>query len=198
MFFAAWSRLSGLPVSEINANERAFLGLLDYRLYVGGELMGNWMARLKKLQEAQGILPQSPSSPRKGLERTQSDIFTVNSLPMQELHASDHNGTSVARPVLPSSVQRSHSSASLPSHFLPDIALNPRAGEHGSKPVLQRTATFGLSRSVSGSRPHPAGVEHLPSPLRRPCLPTRDSRSCSVSSSLGGTPDRLAHLQAAY
>ena len=37
----AWSKISSLPVQEINANEKAFLELMDYNLYVDADLFKN-------------------------------------------------------------------------------------------------------------------------------------------------------------
>jgi len=62
----AWSKISGLPIVEINANERALLHVLDYDLFVRPELFDNWMLRLKKLSNSERchpnetVLPLSP------------------------------------------------------------------------------------------------------------------------------------------
>ncbi|KAG0250841.1 hypothetical protein BG011_008051 [Mortierella polycephala] len=42
----AWSKISGLPVSEINANEIAFLSLIDYRLFVPQAVFQKWVVVL--------------------------------------------------------------------------------------------------------------------------------------------------------
>ncbi|KAK3846739.1 MAG: hypothetical protein J3R72DRAFT_417512 [Linnemannia gamsii] len=42
----AWSKISGLPVSEINLNEIAFLALIDYRLFVSQSVFQKWVAVL--------------------------------------------------------------------------------------------------------------------------------------------------------
>ncbi|KAJ3028188.1 UNVERIFIED_CONTAM: hypothetical protein HDU68_002273 [Siphonaria sp. JEL0065] len=53
----AWSKISGLTVLEINANEFKFLSLIDYELFVGHETFANWttllMAKTQQLQLAQ-------------------------------------------------------------------------------------------------------------------------------------------------
>lgn len=38
----AWSKISGLPVSEINCNEREFLASIDYRLFVSQKSFVQW------------------------------------------------------------------------------------------------------------------------------------------------------------
>ncbi|KAG0261893.1 hypothetical protein DFQ27_002721 [Actinomortierella ambigua] len=39
----AWSKISGLPVAEINQNEITFLTLIDYRLYVSQAVFQKWV-----------------------------------------------------------------------------------------------------------------------------------------------------------
>ncbi|KAF9434199.1 hypothetical protein BGZ76_008410 [Entomortierella beljakovae] len=39
----AWSKISGLPVSEINLNEITFLTLIDYRLFVSQSVFQKWV-----------------------------------------------------------------------------------------------------------------------------------------------------------
>ncbi|KAG0227545.1 hypothetical protein BGW42_002904 [Actinomortierella wolfii] len=39
----AWSKISGLPVAEINQNEITFLSLIDYRLYVSQAVFQKWV-----------------------------------------------------------------------------------------------------------------------------------------------------------
>ncbi|KAG0260929.1 hypothetical protein BG011_001529 [Mortierella polycephala] len=42
----AWSKISGLPVSEINVNEITFLNLIDYRLFVSHIVFQKWVTIL--------------------------------------------------------------------------------------------------------------------------------------------------------
>ncbi|KAG0005593.1 hypothetical protein BGZ80_011455 [Entomortierella chlamydospora] len=42
----AWSKISGLPVSEINLNEITFLTLIDYRLFVSQAVFQKWVTIL--------------------------------------------------------------------------------------------------------------------------------------------------------
>lgn len=39
---SAWAKIAGLPVAEINAAERIFLGLVDYRLYISQPTFEQW------------------------------------------------------------------------------------------------------------------------------------------------------------
>ncbi|KAJ3284462.1 hypothetical protein HDU79_008103 [Rhizoclosmatium sp. JEL0117] len=64
----AWSKISGLTVTEINANEFKFLGLIDYELFVGHETFANWTSllntKMQQLQLAQSLhLQQKAATP---------------------------------------------------------------------------------------------------------------------------------------
>lgn len=39
---SAWAKIAGLPVSEINAAERIFLNMIDYRLYISQPTFEQW------------------------------------------------------------------------------------------------------------------------------------------------------------
>ncbi|KAI8141317.1 hypothetical protein BJV82DRAFT_489500, partial [Fennellomyces sp. T-0311] len=39
---SAWAKIAGLPVAEINAAERIFLELIDYRLYIAQSTFEQW------------------------------------------------------------------------------------------------------------------------------------------------------------
>ncbi|KAJ3348921.1 hypothetical protein HDU83_000977 [Entophlyctis luteolus] len=61
----AWSNISGLPVSEINARELEFLTLIDYELFVSRDTFSNWtnllmlkMQQLRISQQQQQLKPQ--------------------------------------------------------------------------------------------------------------------------------------------
>ncbi|KAI8843232.1 cyclin-domain-containing protein, partial [Chytriomyces cf. hyalinus JEL632] len=55
----AWSKISGLAVSEINANEFQFLSLINYDLFVGHQAFSQWtvllMAKTQQLQQSQQL-----------------------------------------------------------------------------------------------------------------------------------------------
>ncbi|KAG9286063.1 hypothetical protein G9A89_022740 [Geosiphon pyriformis] len=42
----AWSKISGLPVNEINQNEIIFLKLIDYNLFIGEDIFKRWSSLL--------------------------------------------------------------------------------------------------------------------------------------------------------
>ncbi|CAJ0906539.1 5873_t:CDS:2 [Entrophospora sp. SA101] len=44
---SAWSKISGLPVGEINANEICFLQLIDYNLFISEDIFRRWSKILK-------------------------------------------------------------------------------------------------------------------------------------------------------
>jgi len=74
----AWSKISGLPLQEINTNENAFLKLINWNLHVPFSVYTKWTVRLERLSEkaGHGLLeyptPAAPKS-RYGLPRFQSD-----------------------------------------------------------------------------------------------------------------------------
>ncbi|CAG8577781.1 14981_t:CDS:1, partial [Acaulospora colombiana] len=55
----AWSKISGLPVQEINAIERRFLKLIDYNLYIGESIFKHWVNLLLShiIQITSGSVP---------------------------------------------------------------------------------------------------------------------------------------------
>lgn len=48
----AWSKLTNLPVKDINTNERAFLKAIDYRLHVEVETYNEWCAKVSECVDA--------------------------------------------------------------------------------------------------------------------------------------------------
>lgn len=49
---SAWAKIAGLPVSEVNASERIFLNLIDYRLYISQPTFEQWHHMLHMHVEA--------------------------------------------------------------------------------------------------------------------------------------------------
>jgi hypothetical protein len=57
----AWSKISGLPVHEINANEICFLKLIDYNLFIAEDIFKRWSSLL--LTHIQAISGSDISNP---------------------------------------------------------------------------------------------------------------------------------------
>ncbi|CAI2181949.1 19438_t:CDS:2 [Funneliformis geosporum] len=57
----AWSKISGLPVNEINANEICFLKLIDYNLFIAENIFKRWSSLL--LTHIQAISGSEISNP---------------------------------------------------------------------------------------------------------------------------------------
>lgn len=57
----AWSKISGLPVNEINANEICFLKLINYNLFIAEDIFKRWSSLL--LTHIQAISGSEISSP---------------------------------------------------------------------------------------------------------------------------------------
>ncbi|CAO3618663.1 unnamed protein product [Cunninghamella echinulata] len=58
---SAWAKIAGLPVSEINAAERIFLELVDYKLYISQPTFEQWHHLLHMHVEAKTQHPPSSS-----------------------------------------------------------------------------------------------------------------------------------------
>lgn len=57
---SAWAKIAGLPVSEINAAERIFLELVDYKLYISQPTFEQWHHLLHMHVEAKTQHPPPP------------------------------------------------------------------------------------------------------------------------------------------
>ena len=49
----AWAKICNLPVQEINNNEKAFLEIMDYNLFVNSEVFRNWTKKIQTLIDRQ-------------------------------------------------------------------------------------------------------------------------------------------------
>lgn len=79
----AWAKISGLPVGEINTNERAFLKVVDFQLHLPLEEFQRWTDRLAALASpiaspVESARPSPPSSSQYGLARSASTYATVS------------------------------------------------------------------------------------------------------------------------
>ncbi|KAI8094985.1 uncharacterized protein B0P05DRAFT_524186, partial [Gilbertella persicaria] len=52
---SAWAKIAGLPVSEVNAAERIFLNMMDYRLYISQPVFEHWHRVLHMHVEAKTL-----------------------------------------------------------------------------------------------------------------------------------------------
>lgn len=52
---SAWAKIAGLPVSEVNAAERIFLNMIDYRLYISQPKFEQWHHLLHMYVEAKTL-----------------------------------------------------------------------------------------------------------------------------------------------
>lgn len=81
----AWSKISGLPVSEINLNEITFLKLIDYRLFVSQAVFQKWitiLAEKGRIRERANLSRSSSMlSSNDGAKRRSSIQYCSNTLP---------------------------------------------------------------------------------------------------------------------
>lgn len=172
----AWSKISSLPVKEINANEKAFLELMDYNLYVDADLFKNWTRRLQDLAEkhdrkaaapAPALLVSDFTLPkpslnavlRDSLGRSQSDYPPAPELTDTARAGSQHSGNSSRygvphAPLTP---------AASPRHYLSKSPVNSRpgisppswrslGGTGGAADSMQRSHSEGLLEHVAAGR----------------------------------------------
>ncbi|KAK4049474.1 PHO85 cyclin-5 [Microbotryomycetes sp. JL221] len=125
----AWSRISGLPVNEINSNERAFLTLVGFDLHLGAAEFRKWTERLASLTTQGAQVEQAVSQTRinLGLARTQSEYAPNVEQPTQDLMRS-----SLTR--LPLTVTgRSQSESTL--RFTSSNAIDAKTQLHGANHI---------------------------------------------------------------
>jgi len=184
----AWSRLSGLPVSEINANERAFLDVLGYELFIKPDTFTSWCARLHKLALENEVkilrLTMSPPS-RASLKRSNTDYDMAPT----QIEASCNP---VSSPTRLMSTQRSSLSRSVTemdslrrrslSHSLSHanvsaLQCSPIHMARRASDAVQYSSTLTSTRKLSTAFDSPASMASG----RRPSMSRR------LSSSLSGT-----------
>ncbi|KDE08926.1 hypothetical protein MVLG_01019 [Microbotryum lychnidis-dioicae p1A1 Lamole] len=79
----AWARISGLPVLEVNANERAFLVMIEFSLHLDASDFCRWTQRLSALT-SQGAALESAAASSASLTRSRPTLSVA--------------GTSIAEP----------------------------------------------------------------------------------------------------
>ncbi|WAR53614.1 hypothetical protein PtB15_3B122 [Puccinia triticina] len=112
----AWAKIAGLPVEEINTNERVFLVLIDYRSHLDLDEFEVWSVRLQKLMREKRI----------GADRSEPDHHQPSSTVSSSSHSSPQR-TSSSRPL------SAHHSPPKPSSNTPSLKLGSP-----SKPLLRR------------------------------------------------------------
>ncbi|GAA5983471.1 hypothetical protein JCM10908_000299 [Rhodotorula pacifica] len=113
----AWAKISGLPVGEINGNERAFLKVVDFKLHLPAEEFQRWTERLAALAspatspiEATRPLASAPQQHQQ-LSRSASTYVSLSPEQIQLAAGTRANGplTASARQAL----SRGHSAAAV-------------------------------------------------------------------------------------
>ncbi|KAA1091509.1 hypothetical protein PGT21_034972 [Puccinia graminis f. sp. tritici] len=200
----AWAKIAGLPIEEVNTNERVFLSLIDYRTHLDLDDFEVWSFRLQKLMNEKriksGTSPHLVNDHRSELDDRSSisrapPTSTVSSLPSS--HSSPHRST------ITSSSSRRQSAASAISHPTPSLKhSSPTKPQPGSvrqppsldlhTPIRQQTlssdARNGFATAPSRINPRSAdegfpparshqATSHLTTPIRQQTLPAALSKS---------------------
>lgn len=168
----AWAKISSLPCPEVNANEKAFLEVLDYNLCVNADLFRNWTRRLQDLadrQDCKQTMLSSSSTLPSSLSSLASPVGPV-SLQQRALRGSRLAATHTLRDGL----ERS-SSEYLPAPSLSELrAKPPLPSMHSSPNVLPRPRLSHAGRFSTSNTSFPN-------------LQSESTTSRSFNSSLGGS-----------
>ncbi|KAI8076351.1 uncharacterized protein BX664DRAFT_51207 [Halteromyces radiatus] len=114
---SAWAKIAGLPVQEINASERVFLGLLDYRLYVAQATFDQWHQLLHAHVQAKTSTKKFNHTSSTNTTSNNSRLF--QSPPSSPLSSSQYS----TLPSLRITSSSSSSSSSLHSDNYPSLPL---------------------------------------------------------------------------
>lgn len=152
----AWAKISGLPINEVNSNERVFLALVDYRLHIDLHAFDVWSIRLQKLMDekvigrtTRGSKSPSHATPDRAPSNTNStDMNSSSRMNLPSSHTSNLSRSSTG-PDYPSSGGHTHTTpAPVRQQTVPIVS---RPSGHGSMP-LSRTVldihTTGTPTSV--------------------------------------------------
>jgi len=102
----AWSKISGLPVAEINRNEIAFLALIEYRLFVSPSVFQKWVVVLtdKTYVAERPALSRSNSTPRMGSSALANRRYAMRRDSAQYDHLGDVGSNGLCPSALPSCI----------------------------------------------------------------------------------------------
>jgi len=82
----AWARISGLPVNEINVNERIFLGMMGFQLHLKADDFARWAARLAELTPQPSHNQPTAGSALSGLQPSATESASAE--PLHDVHGS--------------------------------------------------------------------------------------------------------------
>ncbi|KAF9950805.1 hypothetical protein BGZ70_001224 [Mortierella alpina] len=102
----AWSKISGLPVAEINRNEIAFLALIEYRLFVSPSVFQKWVVVLtdKTYVAERPALSRSNSTPKMSSGALANRRYAMRRNSAQYDPLSDVAGSGLCPSALPSCI----------------------------------------------------------------------------------------------
>ncbi|SAM05435.1 hypothetical protein [Absidia glauca] len=185
---SVWAKIAGLPVQEINASERVFLGLLDYRLYVAQPTFDQWHQLLHAHVQAKTASSKNGSFTDNSNNNNNSPLF--QSVSPSQSPQSSPSITSLLRS-RPYPTPLSSSSSSLP------FPINP-ANDTSLPPLRPLSALQGSSSSSSTTTPSLSSLLSAPTASTSSTLPALSPSSIASTSSstcspiLNHTPPILA------
>ncbi|GAA5877182.1 hypothetical protein JCM3774_003324 [Rhodotorula dairenensis] len=168
----AWAKISGLPVGEINGNERAFLCVVDFKLHLPAEEFQRWTERLAAL--ASPTPTTEAAHPASQLSRSASTYASFS----PEQHVQLAAGARANGPLTASArlaLGRGHSAAAV----LGSTAAAPAAGAAAVAPSA-REKGFPIA---TARVPVVASLSSRLTQYRQVASPTAMSSASSASSS---------------
>lgn len=181
----AWAKISGLPVGEINGNERAFLKVVDFKLHLPAEEFQRWTERLAALASPATTSPVEPAATQSSSSRLSRSASTYVSLSPQQVQLAAGiraNGplTASARQAL----SRGHSAAAV----LGPSSITSTTREKGFPIATARAAAGPASFATKIEQQQPSSSSVLMQ-YREVASPSTMSSASASSSEDGTEPD---------
>ncbi|KAI1320559.1 hypothetical protein EDD11_000521 [Mortierella claussenii] len=154
----AWSKISGLPVSEINLNEITFLALIDYRLFVSQAVFQKWVTILTEKGRIRDRAASSRSfsmvNPDAQPVRRSSIQYCNNTLPsrMSCVTASSLEEQHLKKQQLLQYQSQQQPLPSLPQPMVPHLpSFALFVGDHQKQMAVPENASFQFDITATGA-----------------------------------------------
>ena len=180
----AWAKISGLPVGEINGNERAFLKVVDYKLHLPAEEFQRWTERLAALASPATISPVEPAATQSSSSRLTRSASTYVSLSPQQVQLAA--GIRANGPLTASvrqALSRGHSAAAV----LGPSSITSTTREKGFPIATARAAAGPASFATKMEQQQPSSSVLMQ--YREVASPSTMSSASASSSEDGTEPD---------
>ncbi|CAO3587399.1 unnamed protein product [Absidia cylindrospora] len=198
---SAWAKIAGLPVAEINASERIFLNMVDYRLYISQPTFEQWHHLLHMHVEAktqQHPLILLPHNLNSSVRQSASSLPPFTSVPSSSSPSSSPSpsSSSSSSPLSYSSSSSMSSPASItpPTSVFPlPPSLHPSYHHYQYQPLSCHQQQFGHHQhyyepTMKRKRQHTSSDTLSPSSTPVPVLTVSSINTTSLPSSNHSSP----------